>query len=137
MAKTQISWKLDLATGIHKCTHVDGEDQAFDMCELYPMWDDFTEVQKECAAYGHKQKSADATAASKDMTYTPEEKRAIFNDVWGRLTDAKNPTWNIKGIGRTSAVQKAVEKATKAQLKALHEVGLLTKEQYEEALTKK
>lgn len=133
MAKKTMKWTLD--EGILTCEHTDGDfSQPFDLTELWPDFGDWNEVQSKAGAYGIKQKLADHCAQSADAKYTPEERRDRMADLWARLTDPKDPQWNVKGEGRTSKIDKAMTTANKAELKTMLKLGLIAQAKYDEAI---
>jgi hypothetical protein len=120
--RTKMSWddKSDefLATGILVGTFPDDSTIELDLTKLFPMWEDFTEVQKRWLGYG-RQKPMDMTAPPKGVSYTHAERYGIMEAGYARLLAGD---WNAKVGVRDNQLMKQVRSASDEQLVTL--VGL-------------
>lgn len=112
MAKKTMKWALDESKGILTCEHIGNEKvlstQSFIMTELFYEWADMDSVQKQVAAYGLKQKMADACATTKDMEQTVNERIVTIDSMWARLSLDRN--FVVKG-GERETLKKKLEGA--------------------------
>lgn len=112
MAKKTMRWSLDEAKAALTCEHIANEKvistQVFNMPELFYEWADMDSVQKQVAAYGLKQKMADACAVTKDMEQTVNERIVTIDSMWARLSVDRN--FVVKG-GERETLKKKLEGA--------------------------
>jgi len=104
MATKITKWAMDWATGIATCTiEAINKVSTYDYKDIYPMWDEFTEVQKHGVVTGIKPKLEDSTAKGKELKQTPMERYAQISNMWDRLTI--DEIWTTKRE-REESVQK-------------------------------
>ena len=116
--RTQSKWDCT-EKGILTNTLPSGLTVSFDLTLIYPMWDQFDEAQKFYAAYGVKQKLSDKCAATKDASYTDEEKIERMTELYD-FTCAERKLPEVKKAGGFG-VSKKVATEIKSGVEAIME----------------
>ena len=123
MAKSNLSWDLDghilTVTVLATKTKV-----SLDLTKLFAGFDKMSDVQQKIVAYGVKQKLADKVAKPLDEKLTPSEMVAELKALWEQLVKG---IWRVAAESRETIVQKAWDKASKADRKILEKLGLKPK----------
>lgn len=113
MAKRNMTWSIDMETGILTATHADAGDKAqeFDLTKLF---EDFTEldfIQRNLIAYGAKQKLADSVASEKKLEMTANERIVTMDGIFARLLEG---VWSQKGGGVRNTLKKQMQEGMDA-----------------------
>jgi len=103
-------WTLDRDGGVLSCV-VSDRTMSVDLTELFTDYVEYTALQQDAIAYGVKQKLADCTARSKDMTLSAQEQCDTMADRYRTLIDSQE--WNEKGGGGGIAIASAALKKIK------------------------
>ena len=103
-------WTLDRDGGILSVV-VGSHSAQFDLTELFTDITSYTELQQDAISYGVKQKLADCTARSKDMTLDDGEQCTTMAERYRTLIDTQE--WNEKGGGGGIAIASAAVKKIK------------------------
>jgi hypothetical protein len=122
MARKQTKWEYN-DEGILSCELPEGAKCEFDLTELFVNWTDFDEVERFYAAYGVKQKLSDRCAATKDASYTEEEKVTRMKELFIYTVEKRKlPKSEKSGIARKVTPEKiagAVKTFTPEQIAEL------------------
>ena len=89
----------------------------YDLTELFEDFTDLTSLQQAAIAYGVKQKLADCTARSKDMTLSPQEQVDTMTARYRTLIETQE--WNEKGGGGGIAIASSAVKILKDKVDQL------------------
>ena len=104
MAAKVTKWAMDWITGIMTCTiEAVGKVSTYDVKDIFPEWEQLTDIQKHCIYTGLKPKLEDSTAEKSDMKQSPMERYAKISNMWDRLTIEE--VWTTKRE-REESVQK-------------------------------
>lgn len=104
MAAKITKWAMDWITGVMTCTiEAANKVSTFDVKDIFPDWEQLTEIEKHCIYTGLKPKLEDSTAKNADLKQTPVERYAQINNMWDRLT--VDQVWTTKKE-REESVQK-------------------------------
>ena len=96
MANKVSNWAVDWITGIMTCTiEAVGKVSTFDVKDIFPDWEQLTEIQKHCIYTGLKPKLEDSAAKEAALKQTPMERYASISNMWDRLT--VDEVWSKKG----------------------------------------
>jgi hypothetical protein len=85
-----------------------GKVTAYDVKDIFPDWEQLTEIQKHCIYTGLKPKLEDSTAKNADLKQTPLERYAQISNMWDRLTISEE--WSTKRE-REESVESRMRKA--------------------------
>lgn len=119
--RKKIQWTLDLESGVSTALYPSELSWSFGCVEIYPMWAEFTYIQKKSADYGLRQKLADKTAPPKGVSYTDEERRDIMSAGFAQLLAGD---WTSKAGPREGQLARQCRLATDEQLVQLSGIGL-------------
>jgi hypothetical protein len=109
MSAKVTKWVMDWITGIMTCTiEAVGKVTAYDVKDIFPDWEQLTEIQKHCIYTGLKPKLEDSTAKNADLKQTPLERYAQISNMWDRLTISEE--WSTKRE-REESVESRMRKA--------------------------
>ena len=109
MASKITKWTMDWLTGVMTCTiEAINKVNSYDLKAIYPMWDDFNEIQKHGVYTGIKPKMEDSTAKGAELKQTPAERYAQISNMWNRLT--VDEVWSTKRE-REESVESRMRKA--------------------------
>ena len=90
---------------------------SFNLAELFEDFTDLTSLQQAAIAYGVKQKLADCTARSKDMTLSDQEQVDTMTARYRTLIETQE--WNEKGGGGGIAIASSAVKILKDKVDQL------------------
>ena len=132
MTTSNLSWDLDGSKLIVDVLAI-SKKLTFDITEIYTDFDKYTDVQQKLIAYGLKQKLADKVAKPSVEKLTPTEMLTELKALWEQLVGG---IWRVAGIGGTSKVQTAWDKASASDQKVLVKLGLKPKDAVDKIVTK-
>ena len=96
LVRTYSEKGIDEKTGKVIYTEV-GESLYMALTEIFPLFQSYSDVQKQMILNGLRQKMDDSIARSKDMTLSEKEKREVQSSLWDRIS--VDGIWNEKKKG--------------------------------------